>query len=127
MVTNPRSREPVFTIVKTLVAGLPTRRANVSPPLKKNTLIGTPTGTFASEKAKGVCPGWDAVSVCARTAVVPAFSTLMIVADTVPVIVAVAAETPLPGADVPPESLLQAKRARLTKQRRLEITALTAH
>jgi hypothetical protein len=58
------------------------------------------------------------------TAFVPACSTLMIVPDTVPVIVALAAEMPLPGVSVPPESLLlQAERPRPMNQRRHEITA----
>jgi hypothetical protein len=113
-VTNPSCIDPAVRIVNTLVVGLPSMNGNDWPALKKYALIGTPVGIFEREKEKGGGPGWDAVSAWARTALVWAFNTLMVVPETVPVIEAVAAETPMVGAGgAPPESLLlHAKRAK---------------
>ena len=127
MDTNPKSRAPEFITVKTFVAGEPTRRANACPPLKKNTLIGTPAGMFPSEKANGVWPGREAVSVWASTAFVEAFNTLMMVPDTVPVIVTVPVEAVGGGAPSPESLLGQAERPRPMRPSRPQIAVLQTH
>lgn len=117
MVTNPRSIDADVSIVKTFVDGEPKYRGNVWPALKKNILIGTPIGMFASVNEKGGGPGNEAVSVCARTALVVALRTLITVPETVPVNVI---DPPAAGVDgdvPPPELPLHATRQTMSTER----------
>ena len=115
-------------IVKTFVVGFPITKANIWPALKKYSLMGIPIGMLPREKVNGGGPDWDAVSVCARTACVVALTTLMMVPETVPLIVAVP-EKLVAGGGVSAESppLLQESRPSPMNKRRPLITALQAH
>jgi len=107
--------DPVVNTVNTLV--FPMYIGNVWPALKKKHLTGTPIGMFASANEKGGGPGNEAVSVCARTALLVALRTLITVPETVPVNVL---DPPAAGVDgdvPPPELPLHATRLTMKTER----------